>query len=167
VLPFTREQFIAVFAAYNTAVWPAQIVAGLVGLVMVAMLARPTTAGSRVIGIGLAVMWAWTGVGYHWIHFSAVNKAAWAFGALFVLQGIALFYAAVGGRLRFGIGRPSAGADVVGFVLERFSPGEERDLPAQIALACAAVETVFASGLAVAMDRFNGDPALARASDGS
>jgi len=105
VLPFTREQFIAVFAAYNTAVWPAQIVAGLLGLVMVAMLARPTTAGSRVIGIGLAVMWAWTGVGYHWIHFSAVNKAAWAFGALFVLQGIALFYAAVGGRLRFGITR--------------------------------------------------------------
>ena len=105
MLPFTREQFIAVFVAYNTGVWPAQIVAGLLGLVMVVLLVRPSAAGSRAIGIGLGAMWTWTGVVYHGLYFSAINKAALAFGALFVLQGIGLFHAAIGGRLRFGAAR--------------------------------------------------------------
>ena len=29
MLPFTREQFLAVFVAYNKAVWPAQVLANL------------------------------------------------------------------------------------------------------------------------------------------
>ena len=31
MLPFTHEEFIAVFRVYNTAIWPAQIVAYLLG----------------------------------------------------------------------------------------------------------------------------------------
>jgi hypothetical protein len=48
-------------------------------------------------------MWAWTGVAYHWMFFAAINKAAWAFGALFVIQGALLFHASVLRRtLMFG-----------------------------------------------------------------
>jgi len=35
MLPFTREQLLAVFVAYNEAVWPAQVVAYLLALWMV------------------------------------------------------------------------------------------------------------------------------------
>ena len=38
MLPFTREQFLGVFADYNTAVWPAQVVAYVLGLIVVAAL---------------------------------------------------------------------------------------------------------------------------------
>jgi Family of unknown function (DUF6064) len=103
MLPFTREQFTAVFADYNAAVWPAQVVGYLVGVAIIGMLVRPSKAGNRVIGAGLAAMWIWTGVAYHGLHFSAINQAAWAFGALFVVQGVLLLQAVViAGRPTFG-----------------------------------------------------------------
>jgi Family of unknown function (DUF6064) len=100
MLPFSREQFSAIFVHYNAGVWPAQLVAALVGVLVVAALARPSRAGGRVIGVGLAAMWAWTGVVYHGLHFSAINPAAPVFAALFVIEGAALFHAAAADRLR-------------------------------------------------------------------
>lgn len=103
VLPFTRDQFIAVFAGYNVDVWPVQIVAYLLGLAMVAALFAPWRARDQLIGSGLAAMWLWTGAVYHWLYFAPVNPAAWAFGALFVLQAAALLFAALfKARLKFG-----------------------------------------------------------------
>jgi hypothetical protein len=103
MLPFTREQFVAVFAEYNAGIWPVQILAYLLGLTMVVLLLRPSRAGSRVIGAGLAAMWAWTGVAYHWTYFSTINKAALGFGALFVIQSAAFLYVGVlRERMRFG-----------------------------------------------------------------
>jgi len=103
MLPFTREQFVSIFANYNNAVWPLQVLAYLVGLGMVVMLLRPSRTSDRTIGVGLAAMWAWTGVAYHWLYFSTINKAALVFGALFVLQGALLFYVVmIRGRLWFG-----------------------------------------------------------------
>jgi hypothetical protein len=103
MLPFTREQFVAVFAEYNAGIWPAQIIAYLLGLALVALLLRPLPAGSRVVGAGLAAMWAWTGIAYHWTYFSAINKAAFGFGALFVVQAAVFLYLGVlRDRLRFG-----------------------------------------------------------------
>lgn len=99
MLPFSREQFIAIFVDYNAGVWPAQVVAYLVGLIVIAMLVRPTGASSRIIGVALAAMWIWTGVVYHGLFFSTINKAAFAFAVLFVLQGIAFVYAGTTDRL--------------------------------------------------------------------
>ncbi|WP_198320841.1 DUF6064 family protein [Azohydromonas aeria] len=102
MLPFTHAQFVAVFDAYNRAAWPAQIGAYALGAALLWMVARPTTrhAGRR-IGLGLAAMWLWTGVAYHWLHFTAINRAAWAFGALFVAEGLLLAGAALRDRLDF------------------------------------------------------------------
>jgi len=92
VLPFTREQFLAVFAQYNEAVWPAQIVAYLLGLAMVILVFVPVLGRNRLIALGLAAMWGWTGIVYHWGYFAAINKAAPVFAALFVLQAALFLY---------------------------------------------------------------------------
>jgi hypothetical protein len=116
MLPFTREQFIAVFADYNVAIWPAQIVAYALGLALVAALLRPTPVGRRFISAVLAVMWAWTGIVYHGMFFTAINRAAALFGTLFVLQ--ALLFVHVGvmqGRLAFG--RPAGPGGALGWAL--------------------------------------------------
>ncbi len=47
MLPFTRERFLAVFADYNVAVWPAPWLAYLLGLGMLLALRRPSVAGDR------------------------------------------------------------------------------------------------------------------------
>jgi Family of unknown function (DUF6064) len=97
MLPFTRGQFLAVFADYNAAVWPAQIVAYLLGLAMVVALLRPSRRGDRFVAAGLALMWIWTGAAYHAAFFAAINAAAMAFAALFVVQGLLFAYTALAG----------------------------------------------------------------------
>ena len=106
MLPFAPNEFIALFGAYNDAVWPVQIIGHLLGIVMAGLVVRPSRLGSRIIGVGLALMWTWTGIAYHWLFFSPLNEAALLFGALFVLQGAGLFHAAaLRGHLEFGTSR--------------------------------------------------------------
>jgi hypothetical protein len=103
MLPFTSEQFLAVFVNYNSAIWPIQIAAYLLGGIAVALLFLKPPEGDRIISGILAVMWLWTGLGYHGLWFSAINQAAYLFGALFILQGCYLLYAgAYRGQIRFG-----------------------------------------------------------------
>lgn len=107
MLPFSHEQFVQVFALYNERIFPAQFGAYLLAALMAVAL---FTGANRVVGTGLGLMWLWTGIGYHWLHFTAVNKAAWAFGAIFVVQGLLFVHASVvSRRLRFGTGAGAAG----------------------------------------------------------
>jgi len=104
MLPFTRDQFLAVFVSYNGAIWPAQLVAGLLGLTAVAMLSRPGPMTDRVVSAILASFWIWTGVAYHGLFFSRINTAAYVFAALFVAQGVHLGITGVlQGQLSFGL----------------------------------------------------------------
>ena len=64
-------------------------------------------------------------------------------------------------RLRFGIGRPPAGADPIGYVLAPFAPEEETQLPARLDAANDAIEWALAEGVARAMNRVNAPPAAA------
>jgi Family of unknown function (DUF6064) len=61
--PFTLQQFFDVFASYNAAIWPAQIVAYVVGLAVVASLGRKWPYAHRFILLALASMWLWNGIG--------------------------------------------------------------------------------------------------------
>lgn len=85
-LPFAREQFFDVFAAYNRGIFPLQLIAALLGL-LILILAFARRKMHRQLALGLlAVLWLLTGVGYHLLYFTAINKAAYLFGALFILQ---------------------------------------------------------------------------------
>src|SRR5689334_7212478 len=86
MLPFTREQFLAVFAEYNRGVWPAQVIAYAIGFVIVALIGRRSARHDRWIAAALALMWGWTGVAYHVLYFVRINKLALVFGALFAAE---------------------------------------------------------------------------------
>ena len=98
MLPFTTEQFFAVFASYNAAIWPVQPVAYLVGAAALVFALRGGRLAARVVPAALAVMWLWTGTVYHLLHFVAVNPAARLFGAAFLLQGLLFLGTAARGR---------------------------------------------------------------------
>jgi hypothetical protein len=103
MLPFTVEQFLAVFASYNNAIWPAQLLAYLLGALAFALSFRGGARSDRTIAAVLAVMWAVTAIGYHLTFFAAINKLAYGFGALFLIESAALAYAGVyRNRLNFG-----------------------------------------------------------------
>jgi len=112
MLPFSREQFLAVFVAYNDAIWPAQVVAYLLGAVAFGLALRPAARSGRAVAAVLAAMWLWTGIAYHLLFFANATPAAVLFGALFVVEGgLFAWLGVLGDRLRFGF-RP----DVPGWV---------------------------------------------------
>ena len=87
MLPFTPDEFLSVFASYNHAIWPALIAAYLLGGLAVVLLFWKPRGGDRVIAGVLAAMWLWTAIAYHAAFFASINKAAYFFAALFVIQG--------------------------------------------------------------------------------
>jgi len=106
-LPFDVAQFLAVFARYNEAVWPAQVVLTVLAVAAVGLALRARAWSDRAVSGVLALFWIWMGLVYHVAFFSAINPAATVFGASFVLEGIALAaLGGVAGRLRFRF-RPS------------------------------------------------------------
>ena len=116
MLPFTIEQFFSVFASYNPAIWPAQVVAYLAGAGAVwAIASRRRWAGHGVATI-LGTMWLWNGLAYHLTFFAPINPAAYGFAALFVLQG-ALFvgHSLMGDGLSFV--KPFNGRSALGILL--------------------------------------------------
>lgn len=90
--PFTIAEFLGVFAAYNAAIWPAQIAAYVFGVVAVAAL---WLKQPRLILSILALMWLWNAIGYHWLFFSTINPAAPLFAGVFALQAVLLLACAV------------------------------------------------------------------------
>src|SRR5690349_6074455 len=60
-LPFTREAFLAMFGAYNQAIWPLQVVAYGLALGAIALALWPTRRSHRLIAAILAVFWLWVG----------------------------------------------------------------------------------------------------------
>jgi hypothetical protein len=119
-LPFTVEQFLFVFESYNNAIWPAQIVAYVVGIFVVIGIMMRTSWSDRFVSGMLASFWAWVGICYHILHFSVVNPSARFFGVLFVVEGCLLFvFGVVLHRLSFGWS--SLGSNVFGAILIVYS----------------------------------------------
>ena len=94
-LPFDREAFAALFASYGQAIWPVQLVAGVLGAsAIIALIVRGNRA-DQIITVILACMWLATGVGYHLLVFATINKAAYLFAVLFMVQAAAFTSLAV------------------------------------------------------------------------
>jgi hypothetical protein len=120
-LPFTAEQFLDVFARYNLTVWPAQLVLTALGGLLVLAAARGGPRRGRLVALGLAALWLWTGMAYHLAFFSAVNPAAPLFAALTLAQAGLFVDAARRGRpIEFRPGRDwrgPAGAGLLAYAL--------------------------------------------------
>jgi hypothetical protein len=100
MLPFTIDQFFGVFAAYNVAIWPAQVVAYGVAALALWGIAAKRPWGGRVAASVLAIFWLWNGIAYQLLFFVAINPAAYLFGAAFILQGLLfLAYGVIADRL--------------------------------------------------------------------
>jgi len=116
-LPFTVEQFHAVFRTYNAAIWPGQLGAYVLAAVAVTLMLRRSATSDRIISTVLAVFWLWTGIAYHLVFFSRINKAAYGFGALFIVEGLLLLvFGTVRPRLSFQL-RPTVGPLIGGVLI--------------------------------------------------
>ena len=90
-VPFTRQQFLDLFGAYNSTVWPAVIVLWLVTFGFGVLLLRGRAA-SIPLSVLAAVHWAWSGLVYHAVFFTSINPAAWLFAGAFLLEALAFVW---------------------------------------------------------------------------
>jgi Family of unknown function (DUF6064) len=67
-LPFSETEFLDVFAAYNTALWPAVVAFWIVTLGFSIALVRGRVH-SLALTAFVAVHWAWEGIAYHAVFF--------------------------------------------------------------------------------------------------
>lgn len=87
-LPFSRSEFLQVFAIYNAAIWPLQwVAAGLGVLAIVLLFWRPAWADRAIAGV-LCIFWSVMAIGYNWLYFATINRAAYAFAVLFILAAL-------------------------------------------------------------------------------
>jgi hypothetical protein len=85
--PFTAEEFLTVFRNYNESIFPMQIIFYLFGFVVIYFIFKSSPLSGKIISVILSFLWFWMGVVYHIVFFTAINKAAWLFGIIFILQG--------------------------------------------------------------------------------
>lgn len=90
-MPFTTEQFFEVFRSYNTIVFPFQVLILALGILLVFLVRKESSFVSSFIKSYLLFLWLWIGIIYHIMFFTTINKAAYIFGALFVVQGLLFF----------------------------------------------------------------------------
>lgn len=64
-----------------------QVIFYLLGGFAIYLSIRRSKRSDKIISLLLSFLWLWMGVVYHLIFFTAINKAAYFFGALFALQG--------------------------------------------------------------------------------
>jgi hypothetical protein len=89
-LPFTVDQFLSVFVAYNSSIWPMQILLNIIACTAIVLCFRPAVPSRFISGL-LGTLWIWTGVVYHGLFFSVINPVARLFALFFVIQGILFF----------------------------------------------------------------------------
>ncbi|HBG69828.1 MAG: hypothetical protein A2W93_00420 [Bacteroidetes bacterium GWF2_43_63] len=95
-LPFTTEQFFNVIEKYNLTMFPFQLIIFMMGIGCLFLLHSKLSAKDKLIGICLGTLWIWIGVAYHLAFFTVINKAAYLFGVLFILQGLFILLSTFG-----------------------------------------------------------------------
>ena len=116
-IPFTEEQFFELFAQYNQAVFPMQILLILIGITCAVAIRKKKTFQSKLTGYFLAATWIWIGVVYHLLFFTSINIAAYGFGLIFILQGLFFIREMVAERLKFSETRPMQNWIAYSFIL--------------------------------------------------
>lgn len=94
-LPFTTQEFFKVFENYNNTVFPIQFMLYTLAITAIFYVFKKTPVSDKIISAVLSFFWLWMGIVYHLIFFTAINKAAYIFGAFFILQGILFLWMGV------------------------------------------------------------------------
>jgi Family of unknown function (DUF6064) len=119
-LLFAPRTYYRLFELYNDEIWPAQIVALVLGAAIVALLDRGGIWPGRAIAAVLAGFWLFVAWAFHIERYATINWAAVYFAAGFAVQALLLIWTGViRGRLALSMGTHPA--DRVGLGLFLFA----------------------------------------------
>jgi Family of unknown function (DUF6064) len=94
-LLFSPRTYYRLFELYNLAIWPAQVLALALGVVILALLLRLPAWHGRAIAAILAACWLWVAWAYLVARYDTINWAARYFATGFALQALLLLWSGV------------------------------------------------------------------------
>ena len=83
---YSSHSYYRLIELYNAAIWPAQILALLLGLVVLVLVRRGTPSSGRWIAVILAAGWLWVAFAFHAARYARLNTAAPWFGWMFAAE---------------------------------------------------------------------------------
>jgi Family of unknown function (DUF6064) len=92
-LLFSPRVYWRMFELHNRSVWPAQGIAILFGLAVVALLLRPRPWSDWLIAAGVGLAWAWVAWSFLWLRYATINWAIAYVAPAFVLEAVLLVLA--------------------------------------------------------------------------
>ncbi|WP_340115684.1 DUF6064 family protein [Pelagibius sp. 7325] len=107
MFPFNAEVLASLYAQYNTAIWPAQVLALAAALIAVWLTLSPQPWSGRALGAILALGWLWCGAAFFLRHMASLDFMAQIYGWAFIAEAVLLLWALVwrGGTLHAAGGR--------------------------------------------------------------
>jgi Family of unknown function (DUF6064) len=100
-LPFTSDQFFAIFAEYNRAFVFVAATLWIATVGMLVFVSKNPEGRSRALSLFLGALWLWNAVAYHVHLFARINPAAWLFALLFATQALLFSWAASARHLQY------------------------------------------------------------------
>lgn len=92
IVKFSFDEFMAMLADYNKAIWPLQIVVYLVTIAILIMMLLQARLSGKILAAWLGILWIWVGIAFNLIFFSRLTQLGIVFGVFFILQGVIFLY---------------------------------------------------------------------------
>jgi hypothetical protein len=157
---FTAEQFFEVLKNYNVAAFPMQFILYMLSVIAIYLVIKPIPQSDKIINSILAFFWFWMGIVFHLTYFTTINKAAYLFGGLFILQGLLFLYLGVfQDKIRYQFHHDKYGVtgislalfSLIGYPLAGYFLGHTYPASPTFGLPCPT--TIFTFGLLLQTDR--------------
>ena len=100
-LLFSPRTYFRLFEIYNSAIWPAQIAALGMGLLILLFLRHPSPSRGRWVSGILAASWLWVAIAFHMKRYATINWTAVYFGWAFLLEAALWIGLGALGRLKW------------------------------------------------------------------
>ncbi len=116
-LLFTPRTYYRLFELYNSAIWPAQVLALGLGATVAVLARRGTMASGRIAAAILAACWLFVALAFHAARYATINTGAVYLAWLFGLEAALLVGAGVVGNLALETPRDLRGRIGLGIFL--------------------------------------------------
>ena len=92
MLSFSLKEFLIVLESYNLDIWPLQIIAYVLILLVLFISLKPTKYSVKIVLVVLSFFWLFTGIVFCFIYWVPNHIFGYIFGIFCVLQGLLFLY---------------------------------------------------------------------------
>ena len=95
MLSFSLEEFLVVLENYNVAIWPLQIIAYALILLVLFISLKPTKYSAKIVSLILSFFWLFTGIVFCFIYWAPTHIFGYIFGICCTAQGLLFLYSLI------------------------------------------------------------------------